>query len=290
MPMTTEARAEETDLNDVDAAAPEAAPKRSVTREYFESIVVTLIMALFGITFVMRSVNVPTGSMQNTIYSGDFLLVNKFIFGYSGGLSLNGVTPHRDIKRGDIIVFKFPQGEEQNYVKRVIGMPGETIELRGHRVYINGKELPETRVIAENDPEDDGRRQIISEQKADQATYKAYYNSSSDYVTAEREDDPQDLPQYNNGRYKFYENEAHYGIGAPFKIPENCYFAMGDNRDNSLDSRFWGPVPRDYIIGRPLFVYASFKNGDSDPEPSLLGRLRKLFSQARWGRVGTLVK
>ena len=262
-------------------------PKRSELREFIEMIVTTLIMALFGITFVIRSVNVPTGSMNNTIYSGDFLLVNKFIFGYEGGLPLDGFTPHRPIRRGDIIVFKFPQSEDQNYVKRVIGLPGETIEIRGQRVYINGQELPETRVIAESDLEDSGRLSILEEHPTAGAQWKVYYRPGSDFEYETQDAEPLPELPLPSGRYRDYKNEPHYGIGRPFKIPEGCYFAMGDNRDNSLDSRYWGPVPRDYVIGRPLFVYASF---DPNPQASLGERLGSFFSKGRWKRLGSLVK
>ncbi|MFQ3581864.1 MAG: signal peptidase I [Chloracidobacterium sp.] len=262
-------------------------PKRSELREFVEMIITTLIMALFGITFVVRSVNVPTGSMNNAIYSGDFLLVNKFIFGYEGGLPLDGFTPHRPIRRGDIVVFKFPQSEDQNYVKRVIGLPGETIEIRGQRVYIDGKELPETRIIAENDLTDGGRLNVLEEYPAEGAQWNVYYRPGSDFEYDDREDEPLAEVPLPSGRYRDYKNEPHYGIGRPFKIPEGCYFAMGDNRDNSLDSRYWGPVPRDHVIGRPLFVYASF---DPSPHASLGERLGSFFSKGRWKRLGALVK
>ncbi len=278
--------------DDAPQAKPDTTPetnrtKRSELREFVEMIITTLIMALFGITFVVRSVNVPTGSMNNAIYSGDFLLVNKFIFGYEGGIPLDGWLPHRPIRRGDIIVFKFPQSEDQNYVKRVIGLPGETIEIRGQRVYINGQELPETRIIAENDLEDGGRLNVLEEYPAEGAQWKVYYRPGSDFEYADREDEPLAEPPLPSGRYRDYKHEPHYGIGRPFKIPEDCYFTLGDNRDNSLDSRYWGPVPRDYVIGRPLFVYASF---DPNPQASLGERLSSFFFKGRWKRLGALVK
>lgn len=261
---------------ETDGTAPQH-PPRSPVREMAELILTTLIMAIFGITFILRSVNVPTGSMQNTINSGDFLLVNKFVFGFAGGLPMNGVTPHREIRRGDIIVFKYPQDEVQNFVKRVIGLPGETIEIRGQRVYINGKEIPETHVVAEPDPQDNGHLTIMSEKKNDQATWKAYHRPGSDYEFDSRTDEiSTESPNGSDGRFRDYKSEPHYGVGRPFKIPENCYFAMGDNRDNSLDSRFWGPVPRNYIIGRPMFVYASVNQEGG--------------SGFRWNRIGTMVK
>src|SRR5438309_1987981 len=136
-------------------------PPRSVAREYFESLVVTAIMALFGMTFVVQAVKVPTGSMQNTIEIGDHLLVNKFIFAPGPVLPF---LPQREIRRGDIIVFKYPGnpkdplGDQRpdntpfkvNYVKRVIGLPGDLVEVKGLRVFVNGQPLPEHIIIARN--------------------------------------------------------------------------------------------------------------------------------------------
>src|SRR4029434_6012767 len=140
-------------------------PPKSTMREYFESFVVTLVMAIFGMTFILQAVTVPTGSMQNTILVGDYLLVNKFIFSPGGG-SLP-FLPQREIQRGDIIVFKYPGNRVKpemdasrrppikpyqiNYVKRVIGLPGETVEFRNNQVFINGELLPEHRVIGDAD-------------------------------------------------------------------------------------------------------------------------------------------
>ena len=127
---------------DVRPAAHELPFKKSLVREYFESAVVTLIMALFGMTFIVQAVKVPTGSMKNTIVIQDHLLVNKFIFGAHQYLNLP-IFPQREIRRGDIVVFKYPEEPQTNFVKRVIGMPGDTIEYKQGKVYINGTEMPE---------------------------------------------------------------------------------------------------------------------------------------------------
>src|SRR5687767_6506640 len=144
-----------------EAHAEPAGPARGVLREYFESLVVTAIMALFGMTFIVQAVKVPTGSMQNTILIGDHLLVNKFIFAPGPSMAF---LPQREIRRGDIIVFKYPGNKDNperdrddptstpyttNFVKRVVGLPGDRIEVRGARVYVNGKPLDEKRVTAE---------------------------------------------------------------------------------------------------------------------------------------------
>src|SRR5438445_5110813 len=148
-------------------------PPKAVLREYFESAVVTVIMALFGMTFIVQAVKVPTGSMQDTITVGDHLLVNKFIFAPGPRFPF---LPQREIKRGDIIVFKYPgnpfdperdQQEDNipykvNYVKRVIGLPGETVEVKGLKVYVNGEPLPEHIMVVEN-VNDKGPLKIIED-------------------------------------------------------------------------------------------------------------------------------
>src|SRR5215213_11160713 len=151
-------------------------PPKSVGREYFESAVVTVIMALFGMTFIVQAVKVPTGSMQNTITIGDHLLVNKFIFGPGDTFPL---LPQRRVRRGDIIVFKYPgdpdnpEGDRRpdnlpfktNYVKRVIGLPGDRVQVQGERVLINGQELPEHRIAAIDHFDDPRTEEIVESNK-----------------------------------------------------------------------------------------------------------------------------
>src|SRR5205085_2878572 len=241
-------------------------PPRTVWREYFESLVVTAIMALFGMTFVVQAVKVPTGSMQNTILIGDHLLVNKFIFAPGPVLPF---LPQREIRRGDIIVFKYPgkyQGEARfrdnpevnderpdntpyktNYVKRVVGLPGDRVEVRDTKVFINGQPLEENILPAHNPPPDDpdtpedeyGAPLTVEEGAAQRpapadADYSVYVD-----------------PQRHTPSRRPAEGEV-------FDVPEGHYFVMGDNRDNSQDSRYWGYVPRNAIIGRAMFVYWSF--------------------------------
>jgi signal peptidase I len=255
-----------------DAAAPKpAGPPKSVFREYFESFVVTLIMALFGMTFVIQAVTVPTGSMQNTILVGDYLLVNKFIFA-PGGRPVP-LLPQREIQRGDIIVFKFPGYQDKrlapaleiqgagtpyttNFVKRVIGMPGDTVEFRNNQVYINNELLPEHRVVADSptgrdgDDNDQAPLQVTSEEsREDNEPYSVYYSERTAQMAQSGR-----LPV--NGRY---------GVsGGQTKVPADSYFVMGDSRDHSLDSRYWGFVHRDLIIGRAMFVYWSCDRTDSN--------------------------
>jgi signal peptidase I len=284
------------------AAARAGVKPHSVAREYFESLVVTAVMALFGMTFVVQAVKVPTGSMQNTINIGDHLLVNKFIFAPGPVLPF---LPQREIRRGDIIVFKYPgtyQGEERfskhteenderpdnipyktNYVKRVIGLPGDVVEVHDSKVSINGQPLEEHVVTAENPPDDDRRTEDVNEAGAPlkilndpappgEKSYDVYLDPKRHELMRDRE------------------TKTFSGDGK-FIIPEGYYFAMGDNRDNSLDSRFWGYVPRSAIIGRAMFVYWSYdESAQHSTAPFPVNYVSDFLYNTRWRRTGTLVK
>jgi len=255
-------------------------PPKTVWREYFESAVVTVVMALFGMTFIVQAVKVPTGSMQNTITIGDHLLVNKFIFAPGETLPF---LPQREIRRGDIIVFKYPGNPYDpkrddrpdnrpiltNYVKRVIGLPGDRIGLSGNNVIVNGKALPEHKIEAIDHNRKDPLEIVNNPAKKPGETYDVYYKTGS-------EDDDY-----------IYDIFTHAGDGKEVVVPPNKYFVMGDNRDNSEDSRFWGFVPRDLVIGRAMFVYWSY---DESAPPSGGGFLVDFFRNTRWSRTGTLVR
>jgi signal peptidase I len=207
--------------------------RKSTAREYFESICVAVILALFIRTFVVQAFKIPSGSMENNLLIGDHLLVNKFVFAPTLTGFERAVLPIDPIRRGDIIVFKYPEDPERDFVKRVIGLPGETVELRNKKVYINGEGLDEPYVHflfpAEAAPDDSG--------------------------------------------FTDFDVRRTYG---PVTVPENQYFMMGDNRDNSQDSRYWGFMPREYVKGKALFVYFSFGEGDG---------LTGLLGNVRWGRI-----
>jgi len=267
--------------------AEQVGPRKTIIREYFESAVVTVIMALFGMTFIVQAVKVPTGSMQNTIVVGDHLLVNKFIFAPGPGLP---VLPQREIRRGDIIVFKYPgnpfnpERDRQddnipfkvNYVKRVIGLPGEEVEVRGLKVYVNGQALPEHVIVVDGDFADGNQKaplRIIEEEpRQGNELYNVYYfDRTVEAVSA--------------GHRTGVSPDFHFAVeGKPVKVPANSYFVMGDDRDNSLDSRAWGFVPRDLILGRAMFVYWSYDETQSFSSPI------DFFSNTRWRRTFTLVK
>ena len=251
-------------------------PPKSVWREYFESAVVTVVMALFGMTFIVQAVKVPTGSMQNTITIGDHLLVNKFIF--APGTSLP-FLPQREIKRGDIIVFKYPGNPYApkrddrpdnrpiltNYVKRVIGTPGDRISIRGNSVIVNGEVVPEHRITARDHNRKDPLEILDAPARKPGELYDVYYGPGT-------EDD-------------VHEYDAFQGKDE-IVVPPNSYFVMGDNRNNSEDSRYWGFVPRDLVIGRAMFVYWSY----DESAPATNNPVIDFFMNTRWSRTGTLVK
>jgi signal peptidase I len=213
-------------------AQPQPPPfKKSTVREYFESICVAVILALFVRTFVFQAFKIPSGSMENNLLIGDHLIVNKFAFAPTLLAAERAVLPIDSIERGDIIVFKAPEDPERDLIKRTIGLPGETIEVKGQTVLVNGKPLDEPYVHflfpADSAPEGvqfDVRRQF-----------------------------------------------------GPVTVPAGHYFMMGDNRDNSLDSRYWGFMPASYVKGKALFIYFSF--GETS------GGLTGLLGNARWGRI-----
>lgn len=254
-------------------------PPKSVWREYFESAVVTVIMALFGMTFIVQAVKVPTGSMQNTITIGDHLLVNKFIFAPGESLPF---LPQREIRRGDIIVFKYPGNPYDpksdyeradnkpivtNYVKRVIGVPGDIVSIKGRDVIVNGQVLPEHRIEAIDHNRKDPLEPVNDPPRKPGETYDVFYKP-----------EPED---------EFvYDVFTHEGNGKEIQIPPDKYFVMGDNRNNSQDSRYWGFVPREFVIGRAMFVYWSY----DESLPSSKNPIIDFIYNTRWARTGTMVK
>lgn len=225
----------------------EATFRKSTVREYFESIVVAVILALFIRTFAVQAFKIPTGSMEPNLLVGDHLLVNKFVFGPAPTALERAILPVDEIKRGDIVVFKYPDQPDRDFIKRVIGLPGETLELRNKKVYINGNPLDEPYV------------HFL------EATHGASEVTSFDV-------------------------RERYG---PVTVPPDQYFVMGDNRDNSQDSRYWGYLPRHYIKGKALMIYWSYEaDGDDYADESLGGSAKRLFSvvthfftRTRWERL-----
>ena len=211
---------------------PPATFRKSTAREYFESICVAVILALFVRTFVVQAFKIPTGSMEPNLLVGDHLLVNKFVFAPTRTALEEKLLPIDPIKRGDILVFKYPEDPERDFIKRVIGLPGETVEVRNKTVYVNNKPLDEP---------------------------YAHFLFPADGESGISDSGGVDVPRRKWG---------------PEVVPAGYYFMMGDNRDNSQDSRYWGFMPRDYVKGKALFVYFSF--GDSNGGSS---------TNVRWARI-----
>jgi signal peptidase I len=225
---------------------------KSLARDYFETIVTCVIFVLFARTFVFQQSKIPTGSMIPTLLIGDYIMVNKFVYAPpTGGVPILGsleraLFPLRDVKRLDIVVFKFPEEPEKDYIKRVIGLPGETIEIRARQVYIDGRPLDEP--------------------------YKVHRNLRVTNI------DQDDYPAT--------------------RIPDNSYFCMGDNRDNSRDSRSWGFVPRDYIKGRAFMIWWSYdEDRDAYLKTSVADRLEGIwekvshfFTRSRWERSFQIIR
>jgi signal peptidase I len=257
-----------------------AGPPKSVWREYFESAVVTFVMFLFFITFVGRTVAVPTSSMENTIMVGDHFLINKFIYGR--GLHVP-FLPQRDVRRSDVVVFKYPGDRyhpgndkargivpfETYYIKRVIGLPGDTIEVRGARIFINGNELHEKRVEAFQ-PCEKCPLTLTPGSETGDGPYTVYYKAETLAMGNE----------FTNPDPDYYR----FGVGKPYRIPANHYFMMGDNRDNSEDSRVWGPLDADLVVGRAAFVFWSYDESAPGTFPF------SFFQNTRWDRTGTMIK
>ncbi len=199
---------------------------RSVFREYAEAVVIAILLALFIRTFIVQAFKIPSGSMIETLQIGDHILVNKFLYGTRLPFTNLRLLPVREPKRKDIIVFRYPEDESKDFIKRVIGEPGDLVEVRMKTVYVNGQELSEP--------------------------YKIHR-------------DPMTLPP---------DSRSPRDNMDPFKVPEGSYFVMGDNRDQSLDSRFWGTVSLEKIKGEAFMIYWSWDG---------------LKTWVRWNRIGRII-
>lgn len=204
--------------------------RKSTIREYFESIVIAVVLALFIRTFVVQAFKIPSGSMENNLLIGDHLLVNKFITGPAATALERTLLPFKTIARGDILVFKHPDEPERDLIKRVIGLPGETLEMRAKKIYINGQPLDEPYVHFMSPP------------------------------AATTDANQLDL------RERF----------GPVTLPDGHLFMMGDNRDNSEDSRYWGFLPRENVKGKALIIYWSY-----DESAVTLTRWERMFRLVR---------
>jgi len=195
-------------------------------RGFIAEWTVTIILLLFGTTTLVQAFVIPTGSMEDTLLVGDHLLVDKLAFA-PGGSVMKHVMPYEDVHRGDIIVFRYPIDIKQTFVKRVMGVAGDRIRLENKRVFLNGHELNEPYVV-----------------------------HKLDYIDSYRDNFPADPNTmiYPPAQVMLDKNVVHGEV----VVPPGFFFAMGDNRDQSLDSRYWGFVPRENIIGKPLIIYWSY--------------------------------
>jgi len=210
------------------------ASRKSTLREYFESLVIAVVLALFVRTWVFQAFKIPSGSMEPNLLVGDHLIVNKMEFAPAVNGFEHALLPGRKVHRGDIIVFKSPEEPDRDLIKRVIGLPGERLEMHRKKISINGVALDEPYVHFMVPPSTDG-------------------------------------PPHTDDLREEY---------GPVTVPQGQYFMMGDNRDDSQDSRYWGFMPAAYIKGRALFIY--FSIGDSEAPGGLLG--------LRWGRLLNIVR
>jgi signal peptidase I len=231
-----------------------------------QSLVTTVVIAVFVITFVVQAFQIPSESMENTLLIGDYLLVDKLRY---GGSSLwDHFVPYQEVRRGDIVVFHYPVNPSQHFVKRVVGVPGDHVRMIKGQVYVNGILLTEP-----------------------------YVRHSAFNPDPYRDDFPQvmNVPGESAGwagqMKKWVEDKQ-------LIVPEGFYFVLGDNRDESLDSRYWGFVPRENIIGRPLLIYWSVRSvndeisGASRPGDKLYHFayvLSHLFQITRWNRTFRLI-
>jgi signal peptidase I len=231
-----------------------------------QSLLGTVVIAVFVITFIVQAFQIPSPSMENTLLVGDYLLVNKLCYG--GGRLGDYLMPYRRIRRDDIVVFHYPVNPTQHFVKRVIGVPGDRVRLINKQVYVNG--------VPQKEP------------------YANFTRPANDLF---RDSFPRldvaagETPEWWVQLRKLVED-------GQLIVPQGHYFVMGDNRDDSYDSRYWGFVPQANIIGRPLLIYWSVQEGDSEvmTPNSVAGKLAHfvyglthIFQSTRWNRTLRLV-
>lgn len=224
--------------------------RNSTFREYFEALLIAGIFLGFTNSFVFKTFYIPSASMEDTLLIGDHLFVNRFIFGADTSELEKKIFPVRDVQRGDIVIFRSPERPTVDMVKRCVGVPGDTVQVSGKTLYVNGDAVEESAFAIHRD----------------RSRGKGGLRVRDDF--------------------------------GPYVVPPDQYFCMGDNRDHSYDSRFWGPVPAHFVKGRAFMVYWSF--GGETPDGSWPGwgaRLRQLgrtamsfVTKTRWGRTLHLIR
>jgi signal peptidase I len=241
--------------------------KGSSSLKFLQWLAGVLIIAIFVMTFVVQAFEIPSESMERTLLIGDYLLVNKTSFAHGGHWSL--ALPYPPLNRGDIIVFRYPVQPSQHFVKRVVALAGDRIHLLNKRVYVNGQPLDEKYTLFRSRSVDPYR---------DNFPDTDYFSENVD-------------PHW----WIQMKGLIHNG---ELVVPAGQYFVLGDNRDESLDSRYWGFVPAENIVGRPLLIYWSVNREDSSIDPDsqdaklvrLAGFIRRHLGELRWQRMLVLVK
>ncbi|HSR11209.1 MAG TPA: signal peptidase I [Thermodesulfobacteriota bacterium] len=203
--------------------------RKSTFREYAEAIIIALVLALVIRTFVVQAFKIPSGSMEPTLEIGDHILVNKFIYGIKIPFTRINLFPWQTPQRGDVIVFIYPLEPDKDFIKRVIGVPGDTVRVVNKKLLINGAEVPDPHAVYKDDA-------VL----------------------------PGDIQKRDN-----------FG---PVTVPKNSLFVMGDNRDRSLDSRFWGFVPLEDVKGKAFIIYISWNS-----------QAKSMLDFVRWNRIGHLI-
>jgi signal peptidase I len=254
------------DLHNTEQKTP---PKREQARNSIAEWAVTILLLLFGTTTLVQAFVIPTGSMEDTLLIGDHLLVDKLAYSPSGPVS-KYILPYEEPKHGDIIVFRYPGDISQTFVKRVIGVPGDHLKMINKIVYRNGVRLNEPYVYN-----------------------KLGYDPGRDNFPGE----PTPFAEGLQAQLQRDMLDNHV-VNGEVVVPASSYFAMGDNRDNSLDSRYWGFVPRDNIIGKPLIIYWSYRASTEDLAGSSVNSLvnhfvdlgEHFFTRTRWDRTFRVIR
>jgi signal peptidase I len=228
-------------------------PHWALLWEWAKSFQIAIVLFLLVRAFLVEAFKIPSGSMERTLLVGDFLLVNKLVYGAEVPLTGKHLPALRQPERGDVIVFQWPEDRTKNFVKRLVGLPGDTLAMRDGVLYINGLAQAE-RYITRTEPDIDPAGEEFRWQR--------------NYLVRTAEASVSYHPSRNNW--------------GPLVVPESRYFVLGDNRDNSLDSRYWGFVPAELLRGRPMFVYYSYAP-DSSQRFSWVTRIR-------WDRIGARVR
>ncbi len=231
-------------------------------RDFIHEWALNILILLFGTTTLVQAFIVPTPSMDTTVRVGDHLLVDKLSYAPADGFSKH-LLPFTEPKRGDIIVFRYPMDISQNYVKRCMGVPGDHLKIIDKELYLNGKKLVEP-----------------------------YVQHMFPRMEPYRDNFPSEPygPVYDRARQML----AEHVVNGEIVVPEGSYFAMGDNRDNSLDSRYWGFVPRENIIGKPLIIFWSYDAPTEDwvdyNANHFIDLAKNFFRKTRWDRTLKLVR